>query len=123
MTGHCSVCGQKFTLSGRQGLIPRHKAVEAFDRETDGICSGSGFLPTEAISAPAPGRRRPVEGLLREAKPEALLKTVEALTHRIHVGEGRGSRHRPMTEAEVADLRDQRELVKAEILRRIAGEP
>jgi uncharacterized protein YdcH (DUF465 family) len=56
---------------------------------------------------------------LAAADGEALLTAIEILTHRIHVGEGRGKSRRPMTEAEVDVLRAQRKLVRDEVLHRM----
>lgn len=48
----------------------------------------------------------------------ALVDAIIALTHRIHVGEGRGKSRRPMTVAEVDALRAERDALRAEVVRR-----
>lgn len=54
---------------------------------------------------------------LRETSSDALLTTIEALTHRIHgVNDAR-----PINQARLRELRVQREAVRNEILRRIGG--
>ena len=52
--------------------------------------------------------------LLRETSDEGLLKTFAALTHRLHVAD-----RKPEHLALAADLRAQRDIVQAEILRRM----
>jgi hypothetical protein len=58
------------------------------------------------------------QAALRATSTDGLVSAIIQLTHRIHVGEGRGTRSRPMTEVEVASLRAERDLIRAEILRR-----
>jgi hypothetical protein len=84
--------------------------------------SATGGPTVQATSLHHPRRRAyladPAVAALRATSTEALLSAAYSLTHRIHVGEGRGQRRRPMTDAEVADLRAQRDLITAEIVRR-----
>lgn len=79
------------------------------------------YAPTAEQKARADLSTQPGLSVLADASDEALLDAMVQLTHRIHVGEGRGSRHRPMTDAEVADLRTQRDLLRTEALRRMGG--
>lgn len=54
---------------------------------------------------------------LRDASSEALLDTIVRLTHTIHGIHPHG----PDSKRRLADLREQRALVRAEVLRRIPG--
>lgn len=54
-----------------------------------------------------------LERTLQVTADEGLLRTFAALTHRMHAARRGDSRH--------ADLREQRDAVQAEILRRMAG--
>lgn len=58
-----------------------------------------------------------IEETLAAASPEALLKTFASLTHQIHAA---GKVRRPEHDASPR-LRAQRDMVKAEILRRMGG--
>ena len=55
-----------------------------------------------------------LQQLLRSSSPDGLLNTIAALTHRMHATD------EPTAKAE---LRDQRDLVKNEIIRRIHADP
>ena len=56
---------------------------------------------------------------LRETSSDALLTTIEALTHRIH--ECKGSTRAGVCDGPCTPLREQRAMVRAEVLRRIGG--
>lgn len=48
-TSTCPTCHEDVSLL-RDGTLRRHKAKEKFDRETDGICSGSYSLPEKKVN-------------------------------------------------------------------------
>lgn len=59
----------------------------------------------------------PATKALRETSSDALLTSIEVLTHRIHgVNDAR-----PINQAKLRDLRVQREMLRNEILRRIGS--
>lgn len=56
------------------------------------------------------------DDLLRRTSDEALLRTFAALTHRLHVADRKRG---PVVAILAMDLREQRDLVQEEILRRM----
>lgn len=61
----------------------------------------------------------PAATALRETSSDKLLTTIEALTHRIH--ECKGSTRAGVCDGPCTSLREQRGMVRAEVLRRITA--
>lgn len=72
------------------------------------------YDPTPEQKARAQLSTQPGLAVLSDAQPETLLDTYAALTHRIHEAERHGGWN-------AADQRAQRDLIRTEVLRRMAG--